>query len=373
MNRMSKLVLAVLLGVVAGGYLVPRLDAWWNPAVSAKPRPIEPREELHGDERATIETFKRVAPSVVFINTMAEVRTGYFRTSLTEVNAGQGSGFIWDEAGHIVTNYHVLAVRGVSSVKVQLSDRSVYDAEFVGGSPDHDLAVLKIRAGADKMLPVPVGTSNDLEVGQQVLAIGNPFGWDQTLTTGVVSALGRSIKGLRGRLIEGVIQTDAAINPGNSGGPLLDSAGRLVGVNTSIYSPTGSNTGIGFAIPVDTVNRIVPQLISKGEVARLVLGVTIQTLGREARQQFGTQGVMIREVSEGFGAAEAGLRGVSWDEDGRFIPGDIITEVDGQPIETVDDLYPILDRHQAGDVVDVRAIRDGRPFSVQVELKLAGE
>ena len=371
MNRMSKLVLAILLGVIAGGYLVPRLDAWWRPAITAKPRPVEPRESLPAAERSTIETFKRVAPSVVFINTTAQVQSGYFQRSLTEVDAGQGSGFIWDDLGHIVTNYHVLAVRGVSGVKVQLSDQSVYDAEFVGGSADYDLAVLRIQAGADKLFPVPVGTSNDLEVGQGVLAIGNPFGWDQTLTTGVVSALGRSIKGLSGRLMEGVIQTDAAINPGNSGGPLLDTAGRLIGVNTSIYSPTGSNAGIGFAIPVDTVNRVVPQLISNGKLARLVLGVTVQTLGRDSERRFGATGVMIRQVTEGFGAAEAGLLGESWDEDGSFIPGDIIQAVAGHRIRTVDDLYPILEQYQPGDVVEVKVSRNGRERTYQVVLKLA--
>ncbi|MFH0945632.1 MAG: trypsin-like peptidase domain-containing protein [Planctomycetota bacterium] len=373
MNRISRLALAILLGVVAGGYLVPRLDAWWRPAVTVDPRPIAPRGDLTVDERNTIELFKEAAPAVVFINTKAQVRTSFFDRGLSEVNAGQGTGFIWDEQGHVVTNYHVLAIQGASGVTVRLSDQTEYEAELVGLSADHDLAVLKIRAPAAKMRPLALGTSHDLEVGQFVMAIGNPYGWDQTLTTGVVSATGRSMKALSGRIIEDVIQTDAAINPGNSGGPLLDSAGRLIGVNTSIYSPTGSNAGIGFAIPVDTVNRIVPQLIAKGEVPRLVLGIRGQTLSREVVRRLGVEGVMIREVNEGFGAAEAGLRGDAWEEDGSWVPGDIIQQVDGARIRAVDDLYPVLGRHSPGDVVEVQAIRDGELKSFQVRLAASAE
>ena len=368
MNRMSRLTLAILLGVVAGGYIVPRLDAWWRPAVTADPRPITPRGDLTGGERNTIELFKEAAPSVVFINTKAQMRTSPFDRGLSEVNAGQGTGFMWDDLGHVVTNYHVLAVRGATGATVRLSDQTEYGADLVGLSADHDLAVLKIRAPAAKLRPVAVGTSHDLEVGQSVLAIGNPYGWDQTLTTGVVSATGRSMKSLSGRIIEDVIQTDAAINPGNSGGPLLDSAGRLIGVNTSIYSPTGSNAGIGFAIPVDTVNRVVPQLIANGKVSRLVLGFKPQPFSRDMARRLGVDGVMVREVTEGFGAAEAGLRGVAWDEDGEFIFGDIIQQVDGVRIRAVDDLYPVLGRHSPGDVVDVLAIRDGELKSFQVRL-----
>src|SRR5262245_59851892 len=223
---------------------------------NAAPRTITPRGALNAEERATIALFRQASPSVVYITTVARQRD-FFSLNIAEIPQGSGSGFIWDQEGHIITNFHV--IQGASGDKVTLADHSVWDAQLVGVAPDHDLAVLSIKAPKNQLRPLALGTSADLEVGQSVFAIGNPFGLDQTLTTGIISALGREINATTGRTIAGVIQTDAAINPGNSGGPLLDSAGRLIGVNTAIFSPSGSYSGIGFAVPVDTVNRIVPQ------------------------------------------------------------------------------------------------------------------
>src|SRR5439155_4205299 len=232
---------------------------------SAQPRPIAPAGDLAEDEKATISLFKQSSHSVVHITT-SEIGRDYFTLNETELATGTGSGFIWDEQGHVVTNYHV--VEDASRCKVTLADQTTWDAALVGEAPDKDLAVLKISAPAGRLRPLLIGTSSDLEVGQKAFAIGNPFGLDQTLTTGIISGVGRRIAARNGRMIDGVIQTDAAVNPGNSGGPLLDSRGRLIGVNTAIYSPGGASAGIGFAIPVDTVQRIVPQILRHGRVIR---------------------------------------------------------------------------------------------------------
>jgi S1-C subfamily serine protease len=231
----------------------------------AQPRAVAARGDLAEDEKGTISLFKTISPSVAYITTTA-VRRELFSLRPLEVPQGAGSGFVWDENGYIVTNFHVIA--DAQGARVTLADRSTWPAQLVGVEPDKDVAVLKIDAPKHLLPPIPIGTSNDLQVGQKVFAIGNPFGFDQTLTTGVISGLGREIESMTRRPIQGVIQTDAAINPGNSGGPLLDSAGRLIGVNTAIYSPSGVYAGIGFAIPVDTVNEVVPQLIQQGRKAR---------------------------------------------------------------------------------------------------------
>jgi S1-C subfamily serine protease len=228
-------------------------------------RPVTPRGPLAADELANIEVFKRLSPSVVHITTL-EVARDFFSRSVQQVPRGTGTGFVWDSQGHVVTNFHV--IQGGDAARVTLADQSTHRATLVGAFPDRDLAVLKINLPRERLHPIPVGTSRDLQVGQKVYAIGNPFGLDQTLTTGIVSALNREIDSVNQRTIRGVIQTDAAINPGNSGGPLLDSAGRLIGVNTAIYSPSGGSAGIGFAIPVDEVNRIVPRLIKEGRITR---------------------------------------------------------------------------------------------------------
>src|SRR5688572_20773324 len=264
--------MAVLLLLVAGAlvYTVVRgrgdrgdASTGSATAVVAEPRAITPRGDLSSDEQSTIELFKRTSPSVVHV-TSVDVRRGRLSLNMFEIPQGTGSGFIWDSEGHVVTNFHV--IQNGSRAEVTLNDNTVWRASIVGTAPDKDVAVLKIDAPRDKLTKIMVGVSNNLQVGQKVFAIGNPFGLDQTLTTGVISGLGREIQSVTKRPIQGVIQTDAAINPGNSGGPLLDSAGRLIGVNTAIYSPSGAYAGIGFAVPVDIVNRIVPQLVSHGKV-----------------------------------------------------------------------------------------------------------
>ncbi len=351
------------LGVVAALLLFQLLSGW--PGLGrapAEPRPVTPRGDLAADEKATIELFRRASPSVVFITTLARRPAGFFATE--EVPEGAGSGFVWDSEGHVVTNFHV--IQGASAARVALHDGSDYPATLVGVAPDQDLAVLQIRAPRSKLVPILVGTSKDLQVGQKVFAIGNPFGLDFTLTTGIVSALGRSIPALTGRRIDHVIQTDAAINPGNSGGPLLDSAGRLVGVNTQIASPSGASAGVGFAVPVDTVNHVVPQLISSGRVVRPHLGISVGN--DQLLRRAGIEGVLVMSVAEGSPAARAGIRGTYRTEDGSLVLGDIVQTVDGDRIGSVDDLYSALERHQPGDVVKLRILRDGRHMEVEVRL-----
>ena len=239
-------------------------------------------------------------------------------------------------------------------------------------APDHDLAVLRIQAPRGKLAPLKIGTSRDIQVGQKVFAIGNPFGLDHTLTTGIVSALGRTIRSATNRPIDGVIQTDAAINPGNSGGPLLDSAGRLIGVNTAIYSPSGANAGIGFAVPVDRVNRIVPQLIAHGRVSRPVLGVGINDrLSDVVTSRLRVEGVLIAEVYEGSGAAAAGLRGTRVGREGGIVPGDIIQEVEGKKVRDQDELMGRLGSYRPGETVTLTILRDERPIKVRVTLQAA--
>src|SRR6218665_2764658 len=261
--------------------------------------------------------------------------------NVSEVPRGTGSGFIWDAAGHIVTNFHV--IQGATAARVTLADQSNHEAELVGAFEDRDLAVLRIKAPREKLPPIPIRTSRAPLVGQQVYAIGNPFGLDQTLTTGIVSALNREIESMNRRAIRGAIQTDAAINPGNSGGPLLDSAGRLSGVNTSIYSPSAASAGIGFAIPVDEVNRIVPRLIRDGRFIRPALGVTAghpnltKALGAP-------KGVLLADVASGSPAAAAGLKPFSYDRSGRIVQGDVITAVDGHAVADLDDMLSLLEK-----------------------------
>ena len=284
------------------------------------------------------------------------------------VPKGTGSGFIWDDLGHVVTNNHV--IEGASEATVRLNDGRSYSAVLVGASPAHDLAVLRINVAFDRPPPVPVGTSGDLKVGQKVFAIGNPFGLDYTLTSGLVSALDRSLAEDNGATIEHLIQTDAAINPGNSGGPLLDSAGRLIGINTAIYSPSGAYAGIGFAVPVDTVNRVVPQLIARGKYIRPSLGVSVDAdINRVLTKQLGIEGVLLLKVEPGSAADAAGLRGTKIDRDGDVIPGDIIIAVAGQAVDSVAALLARLDDHRIGDRVTLRIWRAGRELDVDVVLQ----
>jgi S1-C subfamily serine protease len=334
---------------------------------TSQSRTVLPRGDLAADEQSTIEVFHEASPSVVYItSTSLEYRRSLFRLNLFEIPQGAGSGFIWDHDGHIVTNYHVIA--GASAIEVTLADHSVWPARFVGGEPDKDLAVVKIDAPSDEQKPLPIGTSSDLLVGQKVFAIGNPFGLDQTLTTGVVSALGREISSLTGRPIRDVIQTDAAINPGNSGGPLLDSAGRLIGVNTQIASPSGASVGIGFAVPVDIVNRVVPQIIRHGRVIRPGLG--IQAVPDSVARRLDISGVLIADVQRGSAAEEAGLRGTLLTQRGQLRQlGDIITKINDQPISNLYDLLDALEKQKVGDRVHITYKREGREQEATVRLQ----
>jgi S1-C subfamily serine protease len=359
--------LPFVLGMVAAFLALLLLGGWprlvRRDSTPATPLPITPRGDLAEDEKSTIELFRRASPSVVFITTLSREPLGFF--DIQEVPQGAGSGFVWDNKGHIVTNFHV--IQGASGARVTLHDHSEWPAELVGVAPDQDLAVLRIRAPAEKLVPTAVGSSRDLQVGQKAFAIGNPFGLDFTLTTGIVSALGRSIPALTGRRIDDVIQTDAAINPGNSGGPLLDSAGRLIGVNTQIASPSGASAGVGFAVPVDTVNRVVPQLITHGRVVRPHLGIAA---GNEwALRRAGIRGVLIMSVVQGSPAERAGLRGTYRTREGTLVLGDIIQQVDGREIASLDDLYAALERHAPGDVVKLQLLREGRKLEIEIKLE----
>lgn len=335
--------------------------------MEAEPRSVTARGDLAADEQATIEIFQQASPSVVFITTRQRVRDFWTRNILS-VPRGTGSGFVWDDLGHVVTNNHVIA--GASEATVRLNDGRSYNAVLVGASPAHDLAVLRINVAFDRPPPVPVGTSDDLKVGQKVFAIGNPFGLDYTLTSGLVSALDRSLAEENGVTIEHLIQTDAAINPGNSGGPLLDSAGRLIGINTAIYSPSGAYAGIGFAVPVDTVNRVVPQLIARGKYIRPTLGVGVdEDINRTLTKELGVKGVLLLKVGPGSAAEKAGLRGSRIDRGGDVIPGDVIVAMDGQPVDSVATLLARLDDYRIGDRVTLRIWRAGRELDVDVVLQ----
>jgi len=328
-------------------------------------RPVEPRGSLLPEEQRAIAVFEEARPSVVYITTLV-YRRDFFTFNVLEIPQGTGSGFIWDEAGRVVTNFHV--IYEAQDVQVTLSDQSVWKARVVGRAPDKDLAVLRIDAPRDKLRPIRIGTSSGLKVGQSVYAIGNPFGLDQTLTTGIISALGREIESLTRRPIQGVIQTDAAINPGNSGGPLLDSVGLCIGVNTAIYSPSGANAGVGFAVPIDTVNRIISQLISYGKVIQPGLGID-PVEDSVARQVGIEEGVLVRTVDRQGAAAAAGMMPTRYDGEGNVVLGDIIVSIDGQAVKTSDDLYKILERYNVGDEVRVEVIRAGRSRTLKIRLQ----
>jgi S1-C subfamily serine protease len=364
---------AILLVLV--GILIARLIeqfSWRLFDPNAAPRVVAARGDLAADEKATVELFRAASPSVVHITTTVRVRENPLSFNVLEIPQGTGSGFIWDEKGYVVTNYHV--IQGAYKARVTLADNSVHEAEVVGGAPDKDLAVLKINAPRGRLKPIPVGSSADLQVGQKVFAIGSPFELDQTLTTGVISGVGREILSTTRRPIQGVIQTDAAINPGNSGGPLLDSAGRLIGINTAIYSPSGAFAGIGFAVPVDTVNVIVPELIRHGTVERPGLGVTLatETIATQLaeRGEFSKSGVLVLDVLKGSAAEEAGIRPTRHDADGKIIFGDWIVELDGRRVENANSLFKILEGKKVGDKVTVKVVRDGDELSLPLTLQV---
>jgi S1-C subfamily serine protease len=358
-------VFAVLTLVLGGWLLVHEYRTRNNDdrALYGHPRPVEPTASLTDLEKTNIAIYERAKPSVVHITTLSLQQDGY-HLNPQEVPEGTGSGFIWDEGGHVVTNFHV--IRKADAAQVMMADHTSYPATLVGASADNDLAVLRITAPKDKLRPIELGRSADLKVGQLGYAIGNPFGLDQTFTMGVISALGREIQSVSKRTIKNVIQTDAAINPGNSGGPLLNSAGRLIGVNTAIYSPSGSNAGIGFAIPVDEVNRVVPQLILNGKVTRPGLGV--QVAADQLADQFGVTGALVMRVLPSSPAEKAGLRPTRRSANGRIRLGDVIVAIDGKPVEKADDYFDLLQQHQAGDTVTLTIRRDDQTTDVKVTL-----
>ena len=343
--------------------------AWAQPQrADAQPRAVAPRGALGADEQANIDLFRRVSPSVVHITTL-ETQRDMFSMNVMQVPRGTGTGFVWDAQGHIVTNFHV--IQGGSGARVTMADQTSFPAKLIGAFPDRDLAVLKIDAPQNKLPPIAVGTSRELQVGQRVYAIGNPFGLDQTLTLGVVSALNREIESFNGRTIRGVVQTDAAINPGNSGGPLLDSAGRLIGVNTQIASPSGASAGIGFAIPVDEVNRIVPRLVRDGRFVRPALGVTAGAPNLTRALNL-PRGVAIVQISANSPAARAGLQAFRRERGGDIVPGDVITAINDEPVSDLDEMLSQLERRTPGDSVTLTVWRKGQTRKQAVVLA-AGE
>ncbi|MCB0661188.1 MAG: trypsin-like peptidase domain-containing protein [Saprospiraceae bacterium] len=323
----------------------------------------EKRTDLKQGELETIRLFENATTSVTFITTINR-RVDYWTRNIYEIPSGTGSGFIWDKEGHIVTNYHV--IKDGDLAQVTLSDRSTWDATVVGVAPEKDLAVLKIEAPKELMKPLPVGASNNLLVGQSVYAIGNPFGLDQTLTTGIISALGREIKSVAGIPIKDVIQTDAAINPGNSGGPLLDSSGKLIGVNTAIYSPSGAYAGIGFSIPVDVLVWVIPELIQYGKIKRPSLGVEFATTQQTAR--LGIEGALILSVAENGAAEKAGIRPTFRNRYGRIELGDIIIGIDDHTVSTPSDMVLILEKYQPGQKVNVKIKRGDETLQLSLTL-----
>ena len=321
----------------------------------------EPDTDLRPDEQAIVDLFENTSPSVVYITTVTRRRDIFGRG--VNVPQGSGTGFIWDGDGHVVTNFHVL--QGAASARVVMHDQTSFIAEYVGGSARHDLAVLKINVSPESLRQVRLGDSDRLRVGQSVYAIGNPYGLSATLTEGIVSALNRQIEGLTGDIIEDVVQIDAAINPGNSGGPLLDSRGRLIGINSQIQSPDGASVGLGFAVPVNTVRRVVPQLIANGEYTPAQLGIVPANsrTNRLVAQRYGVTGVLVVQVDPDSGAARAGLRGT----DDQL--GDIIMRIDGEDASTLLNLRLVLDRYKPGDDVEVTVSRDGEALGLPITLR----
>lgn len=325
--------------------------------------PLSPNASTE-DERNTIAVFVKTARAAVFVTQRQRV-VDFFGGAAHDMPAGSGSGFIWDTDGHVVTNFHVIA--DAQRLTVTLHDQQTFVAKVVGAEPRKDIAVLRIDAPKEALVPIDRHDGKlSLQVGQKVIAIGNPFGLDQTLTTGVISALGRQVDGIGGVKIREMIQTDAAINPGNSGGPLLDSGGRLIGMNTMIYSRSGASAGIGFAVPGQTISRVVPQLIKFGRVEQVGLGVEIDPQQR-IEQRIGLRGMVVIATIPGSSAEKAGLRGLERTMNGIKL-GDVLVAIDGKPITNYDDLYNTLDGRRAGEVVKVKIIRDRNPVEVELSL-----
>lgn len=337
---------------------VPGLVAllWALPARGQQARLLE-------DESNTIDVVKRTKNSVVFVTNIQLVRESFF-SSEEAVPRGSGSGFVWDDQGHIVTNFHVIEDGDIFNVALPGGEQR--QAKLVGREPNKDIAVLKVEGNLSGLFPLPTGASRDLQVGQKVIAIGNPFGFDHTVTTGIVSAVGRSMPGAGGVTIRDMIQTDASINPGNSGGPLLDSAGELIGMNTMIISPSGASSGIGFAVPVDTIRKIVPEIIKNGKVVHPGLGVSL--MSDQYARRIGVEGVAILEVPRGSDAARAGLAGLGRDRFGRLFLGDVVVAVDGTKVGSYDDLYTALEEHRIGDTVTLTVKREDKERKVRLTL-----
>ena len=363
--RSIRILLLILVGSITLFLLLPRLETLWM-TMNAESRAISARGELSALEKTNIEIFQQSSPSVVYITTLSDTLNPWTR-DITRIPQGTGSGFIWDKHGHIITNYHVL--QGASAIKVHLSDQRTFNATLIGASPDHDLAVLRIPIAVNMPKPIPIGTNNDLQVGQMMYAIGNPFGLDKTLTMGIVSALDRSLHNDNGTVMEGLIQTDAAINPGNSGGPLLDSAGRLVGINTALYSPTGMYAGIGFAVPVDTVNRIVPKIITDGHYKRPKLGITInEELNKIITEKLGISGVAVIEVSPHSSADTVGLKGVTM-LNNTMVSGDVIVNIDHHTVVDTNMLLATLEKYTIGDKIQLKVFRDKQYKQISLVLE----
>ena len=358
--KTSPLAIIVVILLVAWLLVDPVKRLYYSS--TAEPRMVTARGDLAADEQNTIDIFQANSPSVVHVTSIA-LRRGLFSLNAVEIPQGTGSGFIWDKQGRIVTNYHVIS--DASRVQVAMADNSTWKAEVIGVAPDKDIAILQISAPGDRLQPITVGLSKDLRVGQKVFAIGNPFGLDQTITSGIISALGREIKAITGRMIRGMIQTDAAINPGNSGGPLLDSAGRLIGVNTAIYSPSGAYAGIGFAVAVDVVNEIVPQLIKRGRIIRPGIGVAL--VDERIAKEIGIDGALILGVETGSPAEEAGLRPTTQVR-GEVVLGDIIVAVAGEKIHSYDDLLAEIEKYKVGEQVTLTIQRNNELVDVPVRL-----
>ncbi len=319
---------------------------------------------LTEDERNTIDVVRKTKNSVVYITNLQYARDFFF-TSDELVPQGTGSGFVWDDQGHIVTNFHVIN-EGVKYM-VSLPDQRQVEASLVGRDPTKDIAVLKLSERVAGLAPVIIGTSKDLLVGQKVIAIGNPFGFDHTVTKGIVSALGRAMPGAGGVTVRDMIQTDASINPGNSGGPLLNSAGELIGMNTVIVSPSGASSGVGFAIPVDTVHKVVPQIIQFGKVIRPDLG-GLSFVRDEVAQRAGITGAIVLEVSRPSRAYDEGMRGLYRDNFGRLLIRDVITGIDAMKVKSYDDLFTALDGYKIGDTVTLTVERESKTRRVTLQL-----
>lgn len=363
--KTSPVALLVVAAIILW-FVVDPIDRFWSPADVA-PRAVTARGELASDELNTIDIFRHNSPSVVYVTSIA-LKRSFFSLNAVEIPQGTGSGFIWDTKGRIVTNYHV--IKDASRIQVTMADNSTWKAVLVGVAPDKDLAVLQLTSQPRNLRPIAIGASSDLLVGQKVFAIGNPFGFDQTITSGIISAINREIKSITGRNILGVIQTDAAINPGNSGGPLLDSAGRLIGVNTAIYSPSGGYAGIGFAVPVDTVNSIVPQIIEHGRVIEPGIGVSF--VDKRVASRLGIDGLLIYNVAKNSPADRAGLQGTSQYRN-EIVLGDVIVEIGGVKVFTLSDIKDEMERHGLGSVVDLVVMRNGRLRIVSIQLSAVGE